>query len=167
MKTWLWRLWLAVAATGLGLAAAPAHAGPIEFNYLSEDGSTYGEFAFTTSTAHGPQTGELDGGALYIEGRTFQEALRYEYSRNHDSLNIRIYANETTGLAPGEQLNLFFSGDDWGELSFPHHAFLSADLGDTRISQRGTVTAPEPLPVLLFGAGAAALGLTRRRRSAV
>lgn len=166
MKTWLWRLWLAAAAAGFALAAAPAHAGPIEFNFLSEDGSTYGEFAFDRTSAHGPQTGPLDQGALYISGRTFDEALRYEYSRNHDSLGIRIFANETTGLAAGEQLNLNFSGDDWGELSFPHHAFFSFDSGDTSIRQRGTVTVPEPLSVLLFGAGAAALGVARRRRLA-
>ena len=164
MKTWLWRLWLAVAAMGIGLAAAPAHAGPIEFNFLSEDGSTYGEFAFTPLTGRPVQTGELDQGALYIPGRTFDEALRYEYSHIEDSVGIRIFANETTGLAPGEQLNLTFSGDDWGQLSFPQLAFLSARRGDTVIHQRGTVTVPEPLSVLLFGAGAAALGLARRRR---
>ena len=160
------RLWGAFAALLLWLGS-PAWAVPIEVVFTANDGSASGQFAFERRQAH-QNPGTLTSGQLQIGTRSFDSSqLFYEYYGISDSLAVFIRGNETTGLPPGDFINLTFGNPDDSVLVLPTRASLSYKFDGVFDSRMGTVTAvPEPLAAGLFGLGAAGLAWRRRRSAA-
>jgi hypothetical protein len=149
------------------LAGSPALAGPIEISFYSRDGTAYGEFAFESTNL--PQRDlRLTSGSIAIGDRVIASAnLLYDYSPIQDSLNIRIFGNETTGLLAGESFGLTFGNDGAPWLELPTYGSFGYSLDGAKGGGWGTVTpVPEPLSVTLFGAAAGVLVWRRRRTPA-
>jgi hypothetical protein len=158
------RIWGALAGLFL-LLGSPAAAVPIEVSF-SLDGVAYGQFAFEGTNL--PQRDlRLTSGSIAIGDRVIGSAnLLYDYSPIQDSLNIRIFGNETTGLNAGESFGLTFGNDGAGWLELPTYGSMGYQADGISVGGWGTVTAvPEPLSVSLFGAAAGALVWRRRRRA--
>jgi hypothetical protein len=156
-----------LASLFLLLAAPAALAVPIEVVFTANDGSASGQFAFEPRQAHN-NPGALTSGRLQIGDRVFEApVLFYEYYPIADSLAVMILANESSGLPPGDFINLTFSNPDGPVLELPTRASLAYNFGGVYDSRMGTVTAvPEPLMAGLFGLGAAGLAWRRRRPAA-
>jgi hypothetical protein len=155
-----------LAGLFLLFAAPAAMAVPIEVVFTSNDASASGEFAFERTNS--PERDlTLTSGRIVIGDRVIGSSdLRYDFSPILDSLNIRIFGNETTGLGSGDFINLTFGNPDGSSLLLPTRGSLSYNFDGVYDSRMGTVTAvPEPLSAGLFGVGAAGLAWRRRRRA--
>ena len=154
---------LAAALTILGWSAAAA-AGPIYVEFRSTDGTAVGQFGF-----HSIPNGEvapIDYGQLQLDGRVFEAALlSFEYTGILDSLQVRIFGDESTGLATGEFVTLFFGNADSHELVLPTHGYLLYDLGGKRGGTQGQVV-PEPAALGLVGLAGVGLLAARGRKAA-
>ena len=147
------------------LLASPAIAVPIEVVFTANDGSAFGQFAFERRPIE-DNPGRLSSGRLQIGEQVFESSqLLYEYFGIADSLQVFIRGNETTGLPPGDYLNLSFGNPDDSILNLPTRGSLGYSLSGVVGSRNGMVTAvPEPFAAGLFGLGAAGLAWRRRRR---
>lgn len=168
MATYLKRFLAALIGLFLLATAQPALAGPIEVVFRTADGTASGFFAFAPRQAR-DNPGTLASGRIEIDGRVFEGSqLFYEYHPIADSLAVRIAADETTGLAVGDFLNLSFGNPDGPTLELPTRANLLYTFGGVQASKMGEITAvPEPLAAGLFGLGVAGVAWRRRRERLV